>query len=141
MGDLNIELDDMNSSAELGEDFLPLPAEPSDFSAESFDLALGVDDSLDLSKQSGFQFPAILLSNVRFINSLEVLQSVKKASTREVDVWVDTPDGFDMIGQIQLTLPVLRVMKYLGFEVTAYYSEDFIKPINLNDPEVLMQYI
>ena len=137
----NLELTDFETAESSEDNFLPLPAEPSDFSAESFELALGVDEQFDLTKQPGFNFPAILLSNVKFINSLEVLQSVKKVSNREVDVWVDTADGFDMIGQIQLSLPVLRVMKYLGFQVTAYYAPDFIKPINLSDPEVLIQYV
>lgn len=100
-------------------------------------------DVLDLREQEGFTFPAILLSRVLFQDCLKVLQSCKRSSYREMDVWVELPaeSGFNKIGSIQVDSDVLLLLRHLGIQATMYYTEDRMEVLNLDDPEVLEKFV
>lgn len=100
-------------------------------------------DVPDLREQEGFTFPAILLSRVLFQDCLKVLQSCKRSSYREMDVWVELPAelGFNKIGSIQVDSDVLLLLRHLGIQATMYYAEDQMEVLNLDDPEVLERFV
>lgn len=110
--------------------------DPSDI--DSFDLGIS-----DFREQEGVTYPAMLLSNVLFADSLRLLQTLKKSSYREVPVWVELGDGqtFENIGTLQLDSDLLLVFRHLHICVTVYYDKDHWETLNLEEPEVLEKFI
>lgn len=106
--------------------------------ADLFDLG-----APDLRDQEGLVYPAILLSNVLFMDCLNVLKTLKRPSYREVDTWVELNGGqeFQHIGSIQLDSQILLALRYLHVGVTAYYSHEELEVLDLNNPTVIEQFI
>lgn len=100
-------------------------------------------DIADLRNEPGLQYPALLLSNVSFMDCLRVLDLQKRQSYREVDVWVELAGdaGFKHIGTIQLDSDLLLLLRFLRIHVTMYYSKDEVSLLDLNDTAVLEQFV
>lgn len=128
--------------SELQEDF------QLDIGVEDFSFDPGNSDSFsldmpDFREQKGLEYPALLLSNVLFMDCLTVLSKIKRPSFREVDTWVELEDGagYQHIGSIQLDSTVLLTLRFLHIRATAYYSSESIQVLDLEDPTVLEQFI
>lgn len=128
--------------SELQEDF------QLDIGVEDFSFDPGNSDSFsldmpDFREQEGLEYPALLLSNVLFMDCLTVLSKIKRPSFREVDTWVELEDGagYQHIGSIQLDSTVLLTLRFLHIRATAYYSSESIQVLDLEDPTVLEQFI
>lgn len=122
-------------------DDIPLSDQSFDFSPTDSDVfELSVPD---LREQPGIIYPAVLLSNVLFVDCLRVLQSVKRSSYREFPLWVEVPDdgGFSNVGTIQLDSEILLLLRHLRISVTLYLGEDDVEVLDLNNPEVLEKFI
>lgn len=120
---------------------IPLTEQSFDFSptdSDVFDLNVP-----DLREQPGITYPAVLLSNVLFVDCLRVLQSIKRKSYRDFPLWVEVPDdgGFSNVGAIQLDSEVLLLLRHLRINVTLYLSEDDVEVLDLNDPETIEKFI
>lgn len=125
------------------EDLLRLDGDVEDFSFSPSD-ADGLDlEFIDFREQEGLEYPAILLSNVLFMDCLHVLKKMKRESYREFSTWVAIPgeQSFQNIGTIQLDSTVLLAMRYLHIGVTAYYSAENVEVLDLDNPEVLERFI
>ena len=112
-----------------------------DVSPESLDnIELGFKD---FREEPGVIYPALLLSNVHFMDSLKVLKSAKRESFRSVSVWVELPngEGFSDMGTIQLDSTVLLLLRHLHIGAVIYYTEDEIEALDLNNPNVLERFI
>lgn len=110
--------------------------DPSD--ADSFDL-----DIQDFRDQPGVEYPAMLLSRVVWRDCLLVLTSQKKQSYRMISVWFEgeNGEGYEAIGEIQLTSDILLVLRHLRIGVTIYWDQDNMEVLNLEDPEVIERFI
>lgn len=128
--------------SELQEEF-QLEAEAEDFSFDPSDSDSFSLDVPDFREQEGLVYPALLLSNVLFMDCLTVLSKIKRHSFREVDTWVELEDGagYQHIGSIQLDSTVLLTLRFLHIRVTAYYSSENIDVLDLENPAVLEQFI
>lgn len=124
------------------QELLPISQDNEDL---DIDLFAGADflNTPDVRDQPGFQYPAMLISGIRFKDTLRVLQSVRRESWRLMDVWVDLEDSNPPVkqGTLQADLKSFLTMRYLGLNVTLYASEDNITTLNLQDPSVLMNLI
>lgn len=106
-------------------------------SADSFDLGIA-----DLRDEAGLQYPALLLSGVAFMDCLRVLDAKKQESYREVDVWVEIPNGgFRNIGSLQLDSDMLLLLRFLRINAVMYYDHENIEPLDLNDCSVLEKFV
>lgn len=106
-------------------------------SADSFDLGIA-----DLRDEAGLQYPALLLSGVAFMDCLRVLDVKKRKSYREVDVWVEIPNGgFSNIGTLQLDSDMLLLLHFLRIRAVMYYDRDTIEPLDLSDPSVIEKFV
>ena len=105
---------------------------------DSFDL--GVADFRD---QDCLQYPAVLLSRVLFTDCLRVLKSRKRTSYREMDAWVEMPDdgGYHKVGTIQLDSDMLLTLRYLRIGVTLYLDSENIRVLDLENPDVLQEFL
>lgn len=117
---------------------------------ESFEFsALALDafelDVKDVTEQEGFQYPALLLRDVLFMDCLRVLKSQKRKSFREVDAWVCTgeegDEEFRKIGTLQLDSNTLLILRHLRITATLYPNEGEVMALNLEDPAVLEKFI
>lgn len=117
--------------------------EDSDYGFDPSDADMCSLSLLDVREQSGFKYPAMLLSNVLFTDCLRVLQSVKRESFRCVDLWIELPGdgGFQQVGSIQLDSDVLLLLGKLQIKVTMYYDENTVQMLDLTDPESIAQFI
>jgi len=120
-----------------------LVAEDEDFSfdpsnVDSFDL-----DVSDFREQEGLVYPAMLLSRVLWKDCLMVLTAQKRQSYRMVPVWFEgeNGEGYEQIGEIQLTSDILLVLRHLRIGVTMYWSHDNVEVLNLENPEVIERFI
>lgn len=105
---------------------------------DSFELGMS-----DFREQEGVTYPALLLSNVLFADSLRLLQTLKKRSYREVPVWVEFEDGqsYQNIGTLQLDSDLLLVLRHLRISATVYYDAENWEALQLDSPEVLEKFI
>ena len=119
----------------LGED-LPFDFDPKD--ADAFDLGVK-----DLRDQEGLEYPAVLLSGISFTDCLKVLQSRKKASYREMDIWVELPDdaGFQCVGTMQMDSDTLLILRHLQIRVTIYFDKELVETLDLNNPATLERFV
>lgn len=115
---------------------------------ESYDFDPTVPDVLtldiaDLREQEGLEYPAVLLSNVLFMDCLKVLQSVKRESYRQMQVWIELPDTgeFRCIGEMQIDSDVLLLLRHLKIQVTMYYDEENLEFLDLEDPETFERFL
>lgn len=97
----------------------------------------------DLRDEEGLEYPALLLSNVLFVDALKVLQASKRESYRSVDVWLELPegDGFQKIGSMQADSELMVALRHLKIAATLYYSAEDFDALDLNDPAVLEKFI
>lgn len=97
----------------------------------------------DLRDEEGLEYPALLLSNVLFVDALKVLQASKRESYRAVDVWLELPegDGFQKIGSMQADSELMVALRHLKIAATLYYSAEDFEALDLNDPAVLEKFI
>ena len=110
-------------------------------------LDLGIDleatldslDSMDVRDCVGFEYPAMLITGVKFNDSLRVLQTVHEKSYRLVDVWIDLGDGSAPVrqGQLPLNSRTLLALRYLGLTVTVYPEPGEVRTLDLNDISIL----
>lgn len=110
-----------------------------------------VDGSMDLSlagiidvrEQEGFEYPAILISGVRFNDVIRILQTLYRESLSLMDVWLDLDDGKPPVkqGKIPADLQTFLVARYLGLSITLYPFEGVVHTLDLQDPYVLEQFI
>ena len=100
-------------------------------------------DVADFRTTEGVEYPALLLSGVLFMDSLNVLKSIKKASYRTVDTWIELADdeGFQKIGEIQLDSDMLLMLRHLQIRATLYYDADTVEALDLNNFSVLEKFI
>lgn len=109
------------------------------------DLAAGFDsfDIVDVRDDPNFQYPAMLISGLKFNDALRVLKSIRRESYRLFDVWVDLEDGNPPVkqGSLPADSNTFLTMRYLGLHVTLYLSEDQIQTLNLNDLSVIEDFI
>lgn len=121
--------------------------EPIGQTSEDLNIDLLVSDSTlnmnDIREESDFQYPAMLISGIKFNDTLRILQAVRKESYRLFDVWVDLGDGSMPVkqGTLQADSRVFLTMRYLGLSVTLYLTEDSIQVINLEDLSVIENFI
>ncbi len=120
----------------LGDEVEDFSFNPND--ADSFSL-----DTPGFREQEGLVYPALLLTNVMFMDCLHVLKQMKKPSFREFDTWVElnSGQGYQHIGSIQWTSDVALALRYLHVGVTVYYDSEQLEVVDLNDPETLMRLI
>lgn len=104
---------------------------------------LDLYSGVDIRTVEGFEYPAMLITGVKFKDSLRVLQSVRKESYRLLDVWIDLEDGSEPVkqGSLPADIHTFLAMRYLGLMVTLYLGENDIMALNLRDPKVLEQFI
>lgn len=121
----------LSNLPELGFDTSPLSLD---------DVSLGFQDFRD---EPGVTYPALLLSNVHFLDALKVLKQAKRDSYRSVSVWAELPngEGFSDMGTIQLDSTVLLLLRHLHIGAVVYYSREEIEALDLNDPAVLERFI
>lgn len=97
----------------------------------------------DITMLDGFNYPAMLITGIKFNDSLRVLQSLRRETYRLFDVWIDLEDG--NLPVKQGTLPAdsttFIAMRTLGLRVVLYLDEANIIPLNLNDAESIEAYI
>ena len=107
-------------------------------SADVFELEI-----VDFREQADVNYPAVVLSRVLFRDCLVVLQARKRQSYREMETWVELPDGegFQKIGTLQMDSDMLLTLRHLRIGVTLYYDSDEMEVLNLEDPEVLERFI
>lgn len=103
-------------------------------------LDLGIKDFRD---EEGLEYPALLLSNVLFVDAFKVLQANKRESYRSVDVWLEMPegDGYQKVGSMQADSELLLALRHLKIAATIYYSKENFEALDLNDPEVLERFV
>ncbi len=125
-----------NTDIELADTSNPDISLPLDFDAQLLAIK-------DVTCQEGFEYPAILLSNVKFKDCINVLQSLCKNSWRSLDIWIDLEDGTVPVkmGKLPLNSDMLCVARYLNIVVTIYLSETDVETLNLQNPEILMRYV
>ena len=109
---------------------------PSD--VDSFDLGVN-----DLRDQKDIEYPAILLSGILFSDCIRLLQSKKRPSYREMDVWIEMPDdgGFQKIGTLQIDSDILLLLHTLHIRATLYLSKDDVETLDLSDPDTIERFI
>lgn len=127
----------------MGEDdFLEIGQDNDDL---GIDLTAGMDDIefVDVRDQPEFEYPAMLISGLKFNDALRVLQSVRMQSYRLFDVWVDLEDGTPPVkqGSLPANSTTLLAMRYLCLRVTLYLNEDSVETLDLRDAEVIENFI
>lgn len=107
-------------------------------SADVFELEV-----VDFREQTDVNYPAVVLSRVLFRDCLLVLQARKRQSYREMETWVELPDGdgFQKIGTLQMDSDMLLTLRHLRIGVTLYYDSEEMEVLNLEDPEVLERFV
>lgn len=107
-------------------------------SADVFELEV-----VDFREQTDVNYPAVVLSRVLFRDCLLVLQARKRQSYREMETWVELPDGdgFQKIGTLQMDSDMLLTLRHLRIGVTLYYNNEEMEVLNLEDPEVLERFV
>lgn len=132
----------MDLDLEGMEEFEPIGQTSEDL---EIDLLAGDTDLpiADVREEPGFQYPAMLISGIRFNDTLRILQAVRKESYRLFDVWLDLGDGSPPVkqGTLQADSRVFLTMRYLGLNVTLYLTEDSIQTLDLRDLSVIEDYI
>lgn len=129
------------SSLSASEDLI-LPSDetftfdPSDADALSLDIR-------DFREEEGLEYPALLLSNVLFMDALKVLQASKRESYRTIDVWLDLEEegSFHKIGSVQADSELLVTLRYLQIAATMYYSHDNFEALDLNSSDLLEKFV
>ena len=109
------------------------------------DLLAGSDflDSVDVRALPGFNYPAMLISGVKFKDTLRVLQTVHRSSYRSFDVWIDLGDGTEPVkqGKLPASIETFLAMRYLGLNVTLYWGYSEVDTLDLRDVSVLEKFI
>lgn len=97
----------------------------------------------DVREEAGFKYPAMLITGIKFTDTLRILQAVRKDSYRLFDVWIDLGDGSPPVkqGTLQADSQVFLTMRYLGLNVTLYLTEDSIQTLDLQDLSVIEDFI
>lgn len=118
-----------------------LPEESFDFDPTTSDV-LELDVA-DLRDRGDLVYPAVLLSRVLFKDCLLVLQARKRPSYRELETWIELPDGdgFQKIGTLQMDSDMLLTLRHLHIGVTLYYDYDNMEVLDLENPDVLERFI
>lgn len=122
------------------EDFI-LEDESFDFDPKSPDVPdIGI---IDFRDQEGVTYPALLLSRVLFRDCLTVIKARAHKSYREVDTWIELPDGdgFQRIGVLQLDSDMLLTLRYLKIVATVYYDKETVEVLDLDNWELLERFL
>lgn len=109
-----------------------------DLEAESI-----TNEIYDVRAEQGFEYPAMLITGIKFQDTLRVLKSVRQESYRLFDVWLDLEDGNPPVkqGTLPANSDTFLIMRYLGLRVTLYLDENNIQSLDLQDPSVLESFI
>lgn len=113
------------------------------------DLEIDFSDSFELSEISdireleGFAYPSMLISGVKFNDTLRILRELRTNSYRLFDVWIDLGDGELPIkqGTLPANSEILLAMRYLGLRVTIYLDENNIESLDLNKSKDIEKFI
>lgn len=113
------------------------------------DLEIDFSDSFELSEISdireleGFAYPSMLISGVKFNDTLRILRELRTNSYRLFDVWIDLGDGELPIkqGTLPANSEILLAMRYLGLRVTLYLDENNIESLDLNKSKDIEKFI
>ena len=101
-----------------------------------------LDGVTDITTLPDFQYPAALLYDVKFSDTMRVLNSIRRESYRMFDIWLyleddDTPVK---VGTLQMDIETLAALKYLGLKLELYL-EGRRKMIDLDDIQTLETFI
>lgn len=109
-----------------------------DFS-NSFELS----EIFDIRELEGFSYPSMLISGVKFNDTLRILRELRTDSYRLFDVWIDLGDGEPPIkqGTLPANSEILLAMRYLGLRVTLYLDENNIESLDLNKSKDIEKFI
>lgn len=117
-------------------------------SEESFDFDPNLPDSFvieiaDLRDREDVEYPALLLSNVLFMDCLRVLKANNRKSYRSVDTWVELSDNneFQHIGELPLSSDTLLALRHLRIRATLYVDAETVEVLDLESPEVIEKFI
>lgn len=120
-----------------------------DIGQDNDDLEIDFSDSFELSEISdireleGFAYPSMLISGVKFNDTLRILRELRINSYRLFDVWIDLGDGELPIkqGTLPANSEILLAMRYLGLRVTLYLDENNIDSLDLNKSKDIEKFI
>lgn len=120
-----------------------------DIGQDNDDLEIDFSDSFELSEISdireleGFAYPSMLISGVKFNDTLRILRELRTNSYRLFDVWIDLGDGEPPIkqGTLPANSEILLAMRYLGLRVTLYLDENNIESLDLNKSKDIEKFI
>lgn len=120
-----------------------------DIGQDNDDLEIDFSDSFELSEISdireleGFAYPSMLISGVKFNDTLRILRELRTNSYRLFDVWIDLGDGELPIkqGTLPANSEILLAMRYLGLRVTLYLDENNIESLDLNKSKDIEKFI
>lgn len=113
-----------------------------DFSFSPDDADVFSIDLPELTEQDGVTYPAVLLTNVLFMDALKVLKLQKKNSYREMEVWITLADNtFQHIGSMQIDSDTLIILKHLRIGITLYYDAENSETLDLSDPATLERFV
>lgn len=98
---------------------------------------------IDVTGQQGFEYPAMLITGIKFNDTLRVLKALRRKTFRLFDTWVDLEDGNPPVkqGSMPADSSVFLAMRTLGLHVTLYLDENTVMPLDLQDPECIMEFI
>lgn len=98
-----------------------------------------------LPMTDGFIYPAILLKKVYFKDIMHILKTLKKdnPSHRDIPLWVESNDnnGFINVGSLRLDSEFLIIASHLNIGVELYSSEDNVVDLDLDNPNVIANFI
>lgn len=126
----------------LDSDFFEIGQTSSDLEIDLEATAVS-SDLIDIRELDGFKYPSMLVSGVKFNDALRVLQTVYHPSYRNFDVWIDLDDGSPPVlqGSLPADVTTFLTMRYLGLHVTLYLSREVVQSLDLQNPEVLEEFI
>lgn len=136
--ELDLQIDD----AILDDDFDAIAQTSEDLGIDESGISL-LDEAEDIRFQPGFQYPALLVSGIKFYDTIKILETTYRESVYLFDVWLDLEDGNPPVkqGKLPATIETFLVMRYLDLRVTVYGGEDVVETLDLSNPNVLERFI
>ena len=95
----------------------------------------------DLRDIEGVQFPCILLNNIYLADVIPLINGIDKESNRRFPAWVKVEDTFETIGSLSLTFDTIFLLRNLGVAMTLYQDSETVTTFNLQNRDVLEQFI